>query len=1196
MFFTIFSLEIKRAFRSPMLYIFIFLLAFMCFMAVVSDSVVIGGSIGAVHKNAPHIVTVFTGVLSLIGILFAVAFFNNAALRDYQHQFDEIIFTTPLSKAAYFFGRFFGACILASTPFIGVYIGVSLGAWIAPIFDWVPAERFGPTPWAAYWKTYLLIVLPNVFFSGSLIFGLAQKWRSTIVSFVGALLIIIGYIISGNLLSDIENVEIAALTDPFGVRTYSVETRYATTVEKNTQSIDFTARIVQNRLLWLAVGSGILLLSFWSFSPQKNPSRKRKAKKVKAKIPELSSGLKHKPKLEQGFSGKFWSHFISFLKDAYTSIVRSTVFKIILAFAVILLATDLINGFEYFGLKSYPLTYKMVDAISGSSGIFMIIILVFFSGELVWRARLAHIDEVISATPHQAFSQLLAQWMALVAAGTILYGTFVVAAILAQLARGFTFIEMDLYIGEYFLNQLPNFLVFGALNLFIQVMVNQRYLAYFISVLVLFLFDILLSILDVQSNMLSIGDGPSTFYSDLNGYGPGLTGAFWFNAYWISFSLLLLFIAGPFMYRLKVQGLASRWSQARNVFKGSYRISTLVTTVLFVVIGAWVYYNTQVLNTYRTSDEVEELLADYEKKYRAYADYPSPKISAISYAIDLFPKERRVEVEAQMTLSNSGKEVIDSLFFTLDDDWQTEISGKLDEAWFDEKFGFKAFALNEPLAPGKSIQLTIKNTLEHRGFENGRGSTSIIENGSFLNNGAVLPNLGYNKNAELGDRNTRKKYGLRPKDRMPELVRDTCTEACMVNYLTDGLSDWVAVETVISTSADQLAIAPGELIEEWQEGDRRYFRYRVDQASQNFYSFISGRYEKAQRKWKGIDLEVYYDAKHEYNVERMLDAIQKSLAYYTEHFGPYYHKQARIIEFPRYATFAQAFPGTMPYSEGFGFITNLEDEEGNNVVDAVIAHEMAHQWWAHQEIPALMQGGTFLTESFSEYSSLMVMKSESDPIQMREFLKYDIDRYLRGRSSETEKELPLLEVENQGYIHYGKGSVILYALQEMIGQDSVNAALSSFLAEYRYKNPPYPNSLDFMRHLEPRVPDSLHYLLDDWIRKITLYDFRLKEAEQISQDGQWQVSLELESFKYYSDTLGQEQPTPVNEWVEIGFYRDSEEKELIKTEMVKVNKESQELVFTLNQPAQKVAVDPRRIYIERVVNDNVKRLEDTSEE
>ena len=279
---------------------------------------------------------------------------------------------------------------------------------------------------------------------------------------------------------------------------------------------------------------------------------------------------------------------------------------------------------------------------------------------------------------------------------------------------------------------------------------------------------------------------------------------------------------------------------------------------------------------------------------------------------------------------------------------------------------------------------------------------------------------------------------------------------------------------------------------------------------------MSAEYEVSREKWNGIDIEVYYDKSHPYNIKMMSDAIIKSLKYYTTHFGPYYHKQARIIEFPRYATFAQAFPGTMPYSEAFGFIVNLEDEGDNNVIDAVIAHEMAHQWWAHQEVSTKMQGATMLTESFSEYSSLMVMKESlnDDDMQMKKFLKYDFNRYLRGRSTESEKELPLYKVENQTYIHYGKGSVILYALQDYIGEEKVNNALKSFLEEFRYKEPPYPTSLDFLKHLEKEVPDSLNYLIDDWFKEITLYDYRLKDATYTEQpDGNYMVTMDIEAYK-----------------------------------------------------------------------------------
>ena len=323
----------------------------------------------------------------------------------------------------------------------------------------------------------------------------------------------------------------------------------------------------------------------------------------------------------------------------------------------------------------------------------------------------------------------------------------------------------------------------------------------------------------------------------------------------------------------------------------------------------------------------------------------------------------------------------------------------------------------------------------------------------------------------------------------------------------------------------------------------------------------------------------------------MLDAVERSLEYYTQNFGPYYHNQARIIEFPRFSTFAQAFPGTMPYSESFGFIIDLEDEEDNNVIDAVIAHQMAHQWWAHQLVGADMQGGTFLSEAFSEYSSLMTLKNLSKTsMKMRDFTKYDHDRYLRGRSGELEKELPIYKVENQGYIHYGKGSVILYALQDYIGEEKVNNAMKEFLEIYRYKTP-YPTSLNFLEILESKVPDSLNYLIDDWFKEITLYDNRLKSAIAKQLDnGKYEVNIEIEASKIKADSIGNERKVSLNEWIDIGVFSDSDEKNLIYQKRVKIIDSLMSFTMIVDSLPVKAAIDPRHILIDRVFDDNIKSI------
>ncbi len=1192
MFLEFFKLELRRAVRQPLVYVFLGVFALLTFAAVVSDNVRIGGVVGIVHRNAPHVASIYAAILSLFGVLLAAAFFNNAALRDYRFKFNEILFSTPLNKASYFFGRFAAALILATVPLMGVFLGMMLGAALGPVFNWMPAERFGPSPIGTFFNSYFLFLLPNMLLAGALIFTLASYFRSTVVSFVGALGVIMAYFISQTLMSDIDNETIAALADPFGISAYSVDSRYFTPAQKNQQGASFAGLLLQNRLIWMAVSIGIITLSYLGFSFK---TRARKGKQKKAKKTKKTPQVLSQPVVSQVFgAGTTWAQFVSFLNISFWDIIRSNVFRILFFFTFILFITNIWGGFEYFGLQSYPVTYKMLGAIAGNTELFLFIIAVFFSGELVFRDRESGISEVIDASPHSGAASLFGKSLALTGVMSLLYLLVMGAAVLYQLINGFTNVKLDVYFQDFLLYHFPAYLATVLVFMFIQVLVNNKYLGYFISLILVIGLSIIFSILRIETNMLDLAATPSLPYSDMSGFGPVVTAVNWFNAYWVLFGIFLIFIGGLFWIR----GRDTQWKQrlklAGNRFSGTYRWLTIGSGILWLLVAAWVYYNTQILNPYKNSKQVELDRVEYEKTYRKFKDAPQLTITDVKYQIDIFPEVRDAYTVTDLVVKNKTNVPIDSLHYILIDDWDIEIDlPNAEEIYWDEKLNYKIFRLNEPLMPGSSISYKINSNYISKGFENEVSNTSILENGTFFNNASFLPSFGYNDGYELSDRNKRKKYDLPERLLAPPLQRD-CSDACKLNYLTERTADWVNVETVISTSSDQLAIAPGSLIKEWQENGRNYYRYKVDHPSVNFYSFISARYEKAQRDWNGVSLEVYYDEEHSVNVEGMLDAIEKSLKYYTENFGPYFHKQARIIEFPRYATFAQAFPGTMPYSEGFGFIINLEDEEEkNNVIDAVIAHEMAHQWWAHQEISAKMEGGTMLTESLAEYSSLMVMKQEADPVKMKEFLKYDFNRYLRGRSSESYKELPLYRVANQSYIHYGKGSVLLYALQDYIGEDSVNLALREFLEAFRYKEPPYPTSLDLLKSLESKVPDSLNYIMEDWFEKITLYDLRLKEASyQPLENGKYELKMHISAKQIEADSAGNESPLPIDHWVDIGAFKDREEKELIARERVKIDQEEQTIKMIVDEKPYKAAVDPVRILIERVVEDNVKVAEE----
>jgi aminopeptidase N len=484
---------------------------------------------------------------------------------------------------------------------------------------------------------------------------------------------------------------------------------------------------------------------------------------------------------------------------------------------------------------------------------------------------------------------------------------------------------------------------------------------------------------------------------------------------------------------------------------------------------------------------------------------------------------------------------------------------------------------------------------ETKGFENEGSNTQIVYNGTFFNSG-YLPSIGYDPDAEIADEDARKEYELAPKDRMPSLFD---TAAYSNTYIARD-ADWIRFEAVVSTVPGQIAIAPGYLQKEWTEKARRYFHYKMDSPILNFYAFLSADYQVKKDKWNDVALEIYYHKGHEYNLDRMIKGVKASLDYYSKNFGPYQHRQVRILEFPGYATFAQSFPNTIPFSESVGFIADVDDadEEDVDYPFYITAHEVAHQWWAHQVIGANVQGGTLLSETMSQYSALMVMKKTYGADRMQKFLRYEMDQYLSGRAREDQKELPLYKVENQQYIHYRKGSVVMYALADYLGEEKLNGALKAYLNKVKYQEAPYTTSAEFLQYIKKATPDSLQYLVADMFENITLYENKASDISyQQQKDGRYKVTLKLDAKKYYADSLGNEKEAKMNDLVDVAVFTYKKEKGQKVGKDVPVYFEKQRIksgqnkleIFVKEKPS-KAGIDPYNKLIDRTPGDNLKAV------
>jgi aminopeptidase N len=332
----------------------------------------------------------------------------------------------------------------------------------------------------------------------------------------------------------------------------------------------------------------------------------------------------------------------------------------------------------------------------------------------------------------------------------------------------------------------------------------------------------------------------------------------------------------------------------------------------------------------------------------------------------------------------------------------------------------------------------------------------------------------------------------------------------------------------------------------------------------------------------------------------MMEGMKDALAYYEKHFSPYQYRQVRIMEFPRYASFAQSFANTIPFSEGIGFIAKIDDPDKDiDFTYYVTAHEVAHQWWGHQVMEAGVKGNAMLSESMSQYSALMVLKNKFTPEIIERYLKYELDRYLQGRASERKKEQPLEFVEGQGYIHYQKASLIFFALQDYISEDSVNAAFKRYNEKWRFKDAPYPTSADLLQEIRKVTPDSLQYLIQDMFETITLFENKTETAEyeEKSKD-EFEVTLKVTAEKFRADSTGLETPIPINDWIDIGVYgKNMEGKDsLIYLKKHKITQKENEYKITVKSKPRKAGIDPLHKLIDRHSDDNTKGLIKKKEE
>jgi ABC-2 type transport system permease protein len=1190
---SIAAFELRKRSRMLSSYVY-FAVLFGCGLLSMSAaggafaSVSVGLGSDKIHPNAPQALDGLIGTLSHFGVMVTAAVFGQAVYQDVEIGLDPLIFTTGVGKKSYLGGRFLGALAFAML----ILGSIGLGLWAGTRMPFVDAGLFGDNRLSYYLWPYAITVLPNVFFTGVIFFSLAVRLRSMTPVYTGAVVFAIGYMLA-QISIDPENRELAALLDPLGFRASSLVTRYWTVAEKNTLLIPLTGTLLQNRLLWLAVAAAWLALTFRTFRfahgtergsarVERAPGDVVPARAARGRVEALPARPSRSgPASLALFARLTWTY----LRET----VSSVYFGVIVLAGALFVGVAVVQLDTLWGTPTYPVTRSIIEVVGASFSLFMLVIVAFYAGELTFRERDAQMDSMTDALPVPTWLPFAAKLSCLLLVPAVLQLVVLFGGVLIQTVQGYHRYELGLYLEGLFGLQLVRYWLLAVLCFAIHAILQHKYIAHF-AVVVFYMALAFLHKLQLEHNLYRYADTPDYPYSDMNGYGHLLRGVFWFDAYWAAGAALLVILAYLSWQRGLERRLSARWRVARARFSVPVRLASSVFLLAFALLGAFIYFNTNVLNGYQPAHEREQKNAEYEQRYQAMSSLPQPRVTGIELWIDIFPDTDPPSLRARGTfaLKNKTPAPVSTVLVNLSPDFPYDvlrIGNMPGPTRTDTRLGVYTFELDPPLEPGATSTLEFDVPFRPRGFTNDTPWTSVVKNGTLFSS-ENLPTLGYRENRELSLDNERKKYGLAPK---PPMAPASDLDARRNTYVAQD-ADWVSFEATVSTSRDQMAIAPGYLQREWLEGDRHYYHYAMDSPMLDLSAVLSARYRVKRDRWQDVALEIYYQPGHEYNLERMMQSMKDTLAYCTANFGPYQHRQVRILEFPRYERFAQSLPNTIPFSEAIGFIAKVDPEDPKDVDYPyyVTAHEVAHQWWAHQVIGGNVQGATMLSESMSQYTALMVMKTAFGPRQMKRYLRYELDRYLEGRGLERKREVPLVQVEDQQYVYYNKGSLSLYALQDYIGEDKVNRAARSFLESVKFQEPPYTAAPELLAFIRQQTPPELAYLVDDLFENITLYRNRVNSATyRRRDDGRYELRLAVTAQKIRADGLGNELNQPLADLIEVGAV--DENGVAVSLEKHWIESSETELTLLVDSAPVKAGIDPLNKLIDREPEDNVMR-------
>ncbi|MFP5041172.1 M1 family metallopeptidase [Parasediminibacterium sp. JCM 36343] len=214
------------------------------------------------------------------------------------------------------------------------------------------------------------------------------------------------------------------------------------------------------------------------------------------------------------------------------------------------------------------------------------------------------------------------------------------------------------------------------------------------------------------------------------------------------------------------------------------------------------------------------------------------------------------------------------------------------------------------------------------------------------------------------------------------------------------------------------------------------------------------QHDTVQLENKSVDVFAYYPPWQYENWKTSIAYAKNGLKFYDKHVGNYPYSTASVLSGPQ-----TIGSGGMEYPS----ITLITTQGGGQELDAVIAHELGHNWFygslaSNERAHAWMDEGM---NSFYEkkYTAEKYPPAKKGGISTEESIEKSVIKNLENIGKDQPIDLPAdsFTMVNYGLFVYEKTAVWMQQLEQQLGKPLFEKSMKNYYAQWQFKHP-YPEN------------------------------------------------------------------------------------------------------------------------------------------